>query len=253
MTTTPLADVASEADRVLIMAGDAGARTRLIGGVAIAKHLHVELPEPLRRTYADIDLVVRRGEDRSLRAALEAGGYVPNVAFNSLRGDRRLLYYDQANGRQLDVFVGTFSMCHVLELDDRLALDPSTLSPADLLLTKLQVVEVNRKDQTDALTIILAHELADERSGDVIGIDRLISVTSHDWGWYTTANDNLTAIRIVADELLLGETRALALARIDRIAHEIAAAPKSIGWMARSKLGRRMRWYELPEEVRHGG
>ena len=253
MTTTPLADVASEADRVLIMAGDAGARTRLIGGVAIAKHLHVELPEPLRRTYADIDLVVRRGDDRALRAVLEAGGYIPNVAFNSLRGDRRLLYFDQANDRQLDVFVGTFSMCHVLELDNRLGLDPATLSPADLLLTKLQVVEVNGKDQTDALAIVLTHDLADERSGDVVGIDRLVSVTSHDWGWFTTANDNLTGLRIVADALLQGETRALARARIDRITEEIAAAPKSIGWMARSKLGRRMRWYELPEEVRHGG
>ena len=253
MNTAPLADVASEADRVLALAGDAGAMTRLIGGVAIAKHLHVELPDALLRAYADIDLVVRRGDDRALRAALERGGYVPNVAFNSLRGDRRLLYYDESNGRQLDVFVGTFSMCHVLELDDRLALDPATLSPADLLLTKLQVVEVNRKDQTDALAIVLTHDLADERSGDVIGIDRLVSVTRRDWGWFTTANDNLTVLKGVAAGLLQGEDRDLALARIDRIARSIADAPKSMGWKARSRVGRRVRWYELPEEVRHGG
>ena len=250
MTTTPLADVASEADRVLALAGEAGAQTRLIGGVAIAKHLHVELPEPLLRGYADIDLVVRRGEDRALREALEAGGgYVPNVAFNSLRGDRRLLYYDESNGRQLDVFVGTFSMCHTLELDDRLELDPATLSPADLLLTKLQVVQVNRKDQTDALAIVLSHELADERSGDVIGIDRLVSVTRRDWGWFTTAADNLIALADVAGELLHGEDRDLAMARIDRIAQAMADAPKSMAWKARSRVGRRVRWYELPEEV----
>lgn len=253
MTTSPLADVCSEADRVLALADAAGALTRLIGGVAIAKHLHVDLPASLLRTYADIDLVVRRGDDRALRAALETGGYVPNVAFNSLRGDRRLLYYDEANGRQLDVFVGSFSMCHALELDERLTLDPATLSPADLLLTKLQVVEVNRKDQTDALAIVLTHELAEERSGDVIGVDRLAAVTTHDWGWYTTVRGNLVALQGVAGELLEGETRDRAGARIDRIAGSLEDAPKSLGWKARAKVGRHVRWYELPEEVRHGG
>src|SRR4030095_8322832 len=112
-----------------------------------------------------------------------------------LRCDRRLLYYDEANGRQLDVFVGAFRMCHTLELDDRLTLDPATLAPADLLLTKLQVVEVNRKDQTDALALLLCHELAAERAGDVIGIDRLAAVTARDWGWFTTVADNLVWLR----------------------------------------------------------
>jgi hypothetical protein len=36
-------------------------------------------------------------------------------------------------------------MCHALDLRDRLALDELTLTPADLLLTKLQVVETNER------------------------------------------------------------------------------------------------------------
>jgi len=253
VTTKPLDDVEEEADRVLALAGDAGATTRLIGGVAIAKHRHVELPAGLQRPYDDIDLVVRHGDDRPLRAALEHGGYEPNRAFNSLRGDRRLIYYDETNRRQLDVFVGTFRMCHVLELDDRLTLDPATLSPTDLLLTKLQVVEINRKDQTDASAILLAHELGDERSGDLIALDRLIAVTSRDWGWFTTATDNLVRLRDVADEVLEGGSRDLARDRVDWMVHALAEAPKSMAWRARGKIGRRLRWYELPEEVRHGG
>jgi hypothetical protein len=253
VTGPPLAAVGEEADRVLGMAAAAGATTRLIGGMAIAKHLHTDVPTSLRRDPADIDLVVRRGDDRALRAALESGGYVPNTAFNSLRGDRRLLYYDEANGRQLDVFVGAFRMCHALELDDRLTLDPATLSPADLLLTKLQVVEVNRKDETDALSLLLCHQVAPEATGDVIGVDRLAGVTARDWGWFTTVADNLVRLRDLAGDALDGEARALVRGRVDGIAQTLADAPKSLAWKARARVGRRLPWYELPEEVRHGG
>jgi hypothetical protein len=253
VTGVPLADVGEEADRVLAVAANGGATARLIGGLAIAKHLHTEVPHALLRTFADVDLVVRRGDDRALRDALESAGYVPNVAFNRLRGDRRLLYYDEANGRQLDVFVGAFAMCHALELDDRLTLDPATLSPADLLLTKLQVVEINRKDQTDALALLLCHEIAPERTGDVIGIDRITAVTGRDWGWFTTVTDNLVRLRGVAVDALEGALRDRGCERIDGIARALADAPKTIGWKARARIGRRLRWYELPEEVRHGG
>ena len=62
-----------------------------------------------------------------------------------------MLFYDTANGRQLDVFVGTFHMCHELDLGKRLAEHPSALDAADLLLTKLQIAEINRKDIVDAV------------------------------------------------------------------------------------------------------
>ena len=45
-------------------------------------------------------------------------GYVPNERFNALHGARRMLFYDTANGRQLDVFVGAFAMCHQLDLSE---------------------------------------------------------------------------------------------------------------------------------------
>lgn len=249
MTITPLSDVEAEAERVVALAEATGATARLLGGVAVARHRHGLVPEALHRQPADIDLVVRRGEDRSLRRALEGAGYTPNQGFNSLRGDRRLLYYDQANERQLDVFVGTFAMSHVLDLSDRLQLDPATLAPADLLLTKLQVVEVNRKDLVDALGLFVAHEIGDERDGDVIGVDRLVEVTSRDWGWYTTFTDNLGKLVSFAADQLSTDEHAVVEGRITGVREVLAQAHKSVGWKARSRVGRRVKWYELPEEV----
>ena len=37
--------------------------------------------------------------------------------------------------------------------------------------------------------------------------------------------------------------------RMAAITDALAAAPKSVGWQLRAKVGRRKRWYETPEEV----
>jgi Uncharacterised nucleotidyltransferase len=249
----PLADIEAEAGRLLELASVQGITIRLIGGVAVAQHRHVELPEGLERVYGDIDLVVKKRDDRRLREMLESSGYVANRRFNSLHGHQRLLYYDEVNGRQLDVFVGAFHMCHELQLDNRLDLDPRTLSPADLLLTKLQVVEVNWKDVVDALTLAHTHELGRESDGDVIAVDRLAQVTSRDWGWYTTLTDNLAKVVTAAEELSARPQLQKTMDRIREIDSSLNAERKSLGWKARAAIGRRVAWYDLPEEVGGGG
>jgi hypothetical protein len=223
----------------------AGTLARVVGGVAVALHDHVPLPPSLSRPYADIDLVVAAGGESTLARTLAELGYEPDRRFNALYGYRRLLFWDRPNDRQLDVFVGAFAMCHRLVLDGRLH-DGPTLTPADLLLTKLQIVELNPKDVVDVLALVASHEVADERTGDVIGRDRIAAVTGADWGWHTTVADSLARVRERAD--VAGPFADLAAQRLDAIAAAMESAPKSLRWRARSRIGRRMPWYELPEE-----
>lgn len=244
----PLADIEAEAGRLLRRAEEARVDVRLLGGVAVGLHRHRPLPAGLERAYGDIDVVVGRGHDRALKRVLEGLGYVPNRGFNNLHGDRRLLFYDERHGRQLDVFIGVFRMCHVLDLNDRLQLHAQTLSPADLLLTKLQIIRINPKDVIDALVLLLEHETGSERMGDVIDLDRLVQVTCRDWGWYTTFSDNLARLAPAADATLSADTRKELGGRLAAIQHALAAAPKSLPWRARATVGRRVAWYELPED-----
>jgi hypothetical protein len=244
--TTPDVDVVAEARRVVGAIDAAGVPARILGGVAVALHEHETLPPALRRTYADIDLVVGSGREVDLARVLAAQGYEPDRRFNALYGHKRQLFWDRANDRQLDVFVGRFAMCHALPLDGRLA-DPSgTLAPADLLLTKLQIVELNPKDVIDALALILEHWLGREADRDVISLDRITAVTANDWGWHTTSMDTLGRLSQGVD--LAGPPAATARERIDGIQAAMDAAPKSVRWQARARIGRRMAWYELPEE-----
>lgn len=241
----PLPDVRDEARRVIKAADAAGARARVVGGVAVALHDHLELPASLVRPYADIDLAVQAGAESALAQVLAELGYEPDRKFNALYGYRRMLFWDRPNQRQLDVFVGRFSMCHKLDFKGRLGAG-NTLTPADLLLTKLQIVELNPKDVVDALALVVSHELGDEARGDVLGLDRLEAVTAGDWGWFTTASDSLARIRERVD--VAGPLADVAAQRLDAIAASIDLAPKSLRWRARARVGRRMPWYELPEE-----
>jgi hypothetical protein len=252
-TTTPLADIECEADRLAGAFAGRGLAVRLIGGLAVAGHRHRAIPRSLSRSYGDIDLVIRPQQGKVFRAAMTELGYTPNVRFNNMRGDRRLLFHDEPNDRKLDVFVGGFQMCHAMDLSDRLDLHPLTLAPADLLLTKLQVVQINRKDLTDAVTILLTHRVdAPDAPGgddDHVSTDRLARVTGADWGWHTTVTDNLARLPALAAELLDPDDADQVAGRVARIADSLASAPKSLRWRARAKVGRRVAWYELPDEI----
>lgn len=248
MSAYPLADMEAEAIRLIDGLAEHDCLARLIGGLAIAQHRHGEVPSSLARKYYDIDIVVPARKTGPLREGMERLGYTPNKRFNNLRGDKRMLFYDEPNGRQVDVFVRRFDMCHGLDLADRLDTGSRTLFPSDLLLTKLQVVQINRKDLIDALTLLLHHEVT-ASGADVIDLDRLVSVTSGDWGWYTTLTDNLARIPDLANQLLNTADAGLVVERVKAISTALDTSPKSLRWKARAKIGRKVKWYALPEEV----
>lgn len=250
---TPLADVVAEGRRLVESSPDLP--VRLLGGVGVALHDHRPVPAALERGYGDLDVVVPPKSARQTTAVLTAAGYEPNERFNALHGANRMLFYDTENKRQVDVFVGTFSMCHRLDLSGRLGEHAFSLDAADLLLTKLQIHEINRKDLVDAVRLLLTHENADiggaAGSPDAMSLDRLRAVTSADWGWFTTVTDNLALVRDAAADLLDPGEASVVETRADAIHESMKAAPKSMRWKARSVVGRKTPWYELPEEVGH--
>jgi hypothetical protein len=246
----PLADVVAEAHRLADSLAGAGIRARLVGGCGVALHAHRPIPSALQRTYGDLDYVVRRSEAGAYRRLLEREGYEPNVRFNNINGHRRLLHLDPYNGRQVDTFVGSFHMCHDLDLDDRLPAAGFSLAPADLLLTKLQVVEINDKDLVDTVLLLSEHPVGGA-DPEVIDQGRLGQVAGSDWGWYTTLADNLERLgdRTRAFHDLDEEMRELVLGRVRDVRSVIDTAPKTMGWRVRARVGRRIAWHELPEEV----
>jgi hypothetical protein len=246
--TGPLADILAEARRLVALGEERNARVRLIGGLAILAHAHQPLPEEVERNYGDIDLVVRRQDGDAIQTLMADAGYAAFARFNALRGERRLMFQDESNDRRVDVFVDRFEMCHsLLDLGARLPEVGETLSLADLVLTKLQIVELNLKDVVDALVLFRDHECGDE-DPEAIDVRRIRDVCSDDWGWYTTVSDNLARLQERVGGILPADA-AVAQTRISQITEDLQSAAKSRRWKLRSKVGRRVPWYRLPDEV----
>jgi hypothetical protein len=246
-----LPDPVAEADRVMRAADREGVTLRAIGGVAIALHGHGAVPPSLQRSYGDIDLVTtRRGGPDTLQLLRELG-YQPNERFNALNGDSRLVVYDLAHDRHVDIFVGEFRMCHVVPLTDRLELESRTAPLAELLLTKLQVVEANRKDVGDMIALLLEHEVG-AGDAETVNSDHIAALLAADWGFWRTFKGSIQGVRAALSEWSLDATQqATVVARLARLWADVEAAPKTLRWRTRAKVGDRVRWYELPEEIDH--
>jgi hypothetical protein len=243
-----LADVVAESLRILDAASELRAPRRLLGGVAVRVHADGDLPPALARTYADIDLATERKGGPEVLALLERLGYVPNERFIALNGGSRLLVYDLEHERQVDVFVGQFEMCHRIALD-RLTLDPRTLPLAELLLTKLQIVEFNAKDLRDTWALLLCHDVGDS-DDETINAGEVARRLAGDWGLWRTSRGNVERLGAELGAGGLQEREAAIVRdRLQRLWERVEQEPKSLRWRSRAKLGDRARWYEEPEEV----
>ncbi len=222
---------------------------RLVGGVAIWLRGSAAARAALGRSYPDIDLVAHKRQSRALRSLLEETGFEPERVFNATHGAKRLLYRGPG-GWQVDVFLDTFEMSHTLDLGSRLEAEPETLAAAELLLTKLQIAEVNAKDLADVAMLLWDHEPAGADGPGLLNLGPVTARCGADWGLYTTVTDNLSACADLLGELVpAAADRDRIGGRIAAVAGAVTAAPKSLGWQVRSRVGRRMRWYQLPEEV----
>jgi len=224
---------------------------RAFGGLAVLAHSQKD-PRFFQREAPDLDFLIPKTERQKLEPFFRENGYSPDKQFNLLNGMRRQIYYsDSIPDLHVDILIGNFEMCHKLPLDDRLDVDPVTIPLADLLLSKAQVVQLNRKDALDIISLLFNNEVGDEQDG-VISLDRITDLGAQDWGLYKTTSMNLERVEDLLGngELQISdEERSLILGRIRKIQKGFEEMPKSIAWQMRDKVGTRVRWYLEVEEV----
>jgi hypothetical protein len=245
-------DMAEEAVRVAEAAEREGLALRLLGGVAIKLRAKDGLHPAFEREYADLDWITARRSSASAQRFFEAQGYRPHVRFNTIHGQERLLFFDEQHGRQVDVLIGVFRMCHEIRFGERLTLEPLTVPLAELLLTKLQIIELNEKDVRDALALLYDHPVED-KDGDAINGAQIARLCAADWGLWRTFTANLGSLGNHLERYdLPAESKRRIEDRVGELQGRIEREPKTFGWKMRSKIGDRKRWYQLPEEVEGG-
>jgi hypothetical protein len=260
MGESDVSDIVGTADDPLVEARDlaegaaaAGLPLRLIGGLAV-RVLCPDFPPRVRRDQ-DIDFACLGKERRAVVAHLEGRGCEADKRFNGLNGDRQL-YFTAPSGRPIDVMVDRLTMCHTLDLRPSFGRQRLTIDVVDLLLTKLQIVELNEKDARDIFHLLSACPIAGSSANDaaVIDSDRMAKLVGGDWGWWRTVTNNLDKLPLLAadrPELVPSSGARDPLQAAAQLRQLAEATPKTLQWKMRSKVGEKVRWYELPEEVAH--
>lgn len=241
-------DMIMEMYRLVNAAEEKNIQLRSVGGIAV--HAHNKKKHPLfLREFADLDFAIAKKQRREFETFMPQIGYTSDKELNMLNGDQRQIYYTPEF--KVDVFVGVFEMCHKIPLENRLSIDPVTVPLAELLLTKAQILELNRKDALDITSILLNNDVG-HGDNEMINLQILNQLFSQDWGLYKTTSINLERVKELVtkgDVSLSTEDGELVLSRIDQIFKSFEETPKPLAWTLRDRVGTRVKWYEEVEEV----
>ncbi|MBI3116941.1 MAG: hypothetical protein HYZ12_06365 [Thaumarchaeota archaeon] len=243
-----LEDPIEEAKRIIRIADERKIALRLFGGIAFYFRCQSAKNGNLSRNYVDVDFMGHANQSREIKQFFQELGYVPRDRFNAMQGYRRLIFNDIEHQRRVDIFLDVFEMCHKFNFRDRLQNDSETLTLADLLATKLQIVEINEKDLKDILSMFIDHDIGGTDAPELVNGVYLANLCGDDWGIYKTFTINLEKIIRTLDgyDMEEGQKR-LVRFRVEKLKKMIEDVPKSFKWKMRAKVGEKIRWYDLPE------
>jgi hypothetical protein len=243
-------EILAEMHRLVDAGNQRNIQIRAIGGLAVQAHNKINHPLFVRE-FADLDFVVAKKQRREFETFMPEVGYSADRQFNILNGATRQIYFDDKTDMKIDIFVGDFEMCHKIPLEDRLTADPVTIPLAELLLSKAQIIELNRKDLLDITSILLNNETG-TNDRETINLSILAQLCSHDWGLYKTTSINLErVVEFVGgqDLPLSQEDRNTIISRVREIQRAFKGMPKPVAWQLRDRVGTRVKWYIEVEEV----
>jgi hypothetical protein len=252
-----------EAETIIEAAEDKGIQLRLLGAIAVIKHCpqFIWLHEATKRDLTDIDFVAYSEHQRGIRDLLlgelgyvTKGGGGGGVTMEVWSG--REIYVDPRGQRHsVDIFYDKLDFCHPVEFKGRLELDKPTIPLTDIVLEKLQIVEINEKDLKDLMILFLEHPVSSAAGTGPEEIDGayIADRFARDWGFYYTASLNFDRMLsfLPRYEAFSQEHRETISGRIAELRGAIEAKPKSLGWKARAKVGTKKKWYrDVAEEYR---
>jgi len=239
-----------QAKTIVDTAQKRGIVIRSIGAIAFRIHCpkFKDLHTKLGRELTDLDFMARGRQINEIVQLFQDLGYQKDPRMHSFMVYQRGIFQHPETKLVADVFFDKLSMCHTIDFKERLELDSPTITLADLVLEKTQIVKINEKDMKDLAILFLEHDIGESEPETVDG-KYIRLLLSKDWGFYYTVTTNLkkTRDRLVTYEAFDNSQREQIAATIDRLLASIENEPKSTGWKMRARVGPRKTWYNEVE------
>ncbi len=242
----------SELKRILQASDEAGILLRVIGSLAFQMHCPQfgYLQAAMGRAYTDIDFAAYSRQARQISDLLIGMGYVENREIYIASEGERAIFDKPGTGLHVDIFYEKLDFCHAIYWKDRLEVDSPTIPLTELLLEKMQIVQINEKDIIDTIMLLLEHSLGDV-DNETINIKLAAELCANDWGLWRTTTMNLDKVRQLAGhytQLTPGQKTKIETQVNDALAR-INTEPKPLAWRLRDRVGDRVKWYKDVDEV----
>jgi len=242
----------NELRRVLSASKKTGIMLRVIGSLAFQMHSqkYGYLQAAMGRAYTDIDFAAYRKQNREIKALMAGLGYIDNPEVYIVSEGSRSIFDNPQIHLHIDVFYDKLDFCHVISWDNRLEVDTPTIPLAELLLEKMQIVQINEKDVIDTIMLLLEHPLGD-KDQEIINIARVAQLCGKDWGLWRTTSMNLNKVKALAQDYpqLTTPEKSQVTAQVDKALARLESEPKSTAWRLRARVGDRVKWYKEVDEV----
>jgi hypothetical protein len=241
-----------ELKRIIKASDEAGVILRVIGALAFQMHCpkYGYLQQSMGRAYTDIDFAAYGRQTNAVRSLMSSLGYKDNKEVFIVSGGERAIFDRTDIGLHVDVFYEKLDFCHIIRWDGRLEVDTPSIPLAELLLEKMQIVQINEKDVIDTIMLLLEHPLGD-KDRETINIKRVAELCANDWGLWRTTTMNLEKVRSLAHEykqLSKVEKKELD-GQVTKALARIEVEPKAMAWRLRARVGDRVKWYKEVDEV----
>jgi hypothetical protein len=208
------------------------------------------LQAAMGRRYTDIDFAAYRKQTKEIRVLMAGLGFQENrEVFIVSEGDRAIFERHEI-GIHVDVFYDKLSFSHVIYWNNRLEVDNPSIPLAEMLLEKMQIVQINEKDVIDTIMLLLEHPFGDHDM-ETINIKHIAALCSTDWGLWRTTTMNLEKVAKLAQgyNQLTIEQKEKVNSQVRSALARIEQEPKSMAWRLRARVGDRVKWYKEVDEV----
>jgi len=208
--------------------------------------------------FTDLDMAAYGKQRGAIDKVFRELSFEPDRLVNGMFGHKRLIYYRPEGKYHVDVFLNKLEFSHDLDFGDkpgqgRLEIDYPTISPADIVLEKLQIHQINRKDLIDLIVLFLVHDVENQFGKTAIDGNYIARILASEWGFWYDATVNLDRVRALAQELkekkLSNAQVQTVNQRIDKLLEYVNKTPKEKSWEKRAKTGTKKPWYREVEEV----
>jgi hypothetical protein len=238
-----------EADKIISGARERELVLRLLGALAIRTHCEKfsYIHERASRKLSDLDMAAYMRQGKDITRYFKESGY-RHSALAAIPGLKRAVFLGEGE-LHVDIFYEGLEMCHDISFKDRLEIDYPTIPLAELLLEKMQIVQINEKDLIDTIMLLREHDISDG-DNDVINGPRIALLCSADWGLWRTLTMNLNKVTNYAPTFsaIEEEDRKDINKKVSYLLDLIEKQPKALKWKMRAKVGDSRVWYRSVEE-----